>query len=220
MDGLDFSSLTDDQLVELARLCCVEAVRRNPAVSAAMSSMMLDEAERVRVAKAAMEGEAAAMRARERERIAREAAAAVRAAEEARTAEARRKAGADAVARERQAAEQQQFAEMAVLRQASALVGRSVSDISLLYVETRFGRRVMINVGADRYSRDHMMDYNCVSREIRTTQALVKRKPDLIAFAIEFAAAGKVGRHLVGSAYPWPDTSMEGSTEGSTGDSP
>lgn len=48
MDGLDFSGLTDDQLVELARACCVEAVTRSPSASAAMLDMMQSEAAKAR----------------------------------------------------------------------------------------------------------------------------------------------------------------------------
>ncbi len=72
MSILDFSGLTDDQLVELARACCKEAVRRSPAAYAAVERMMLDEAEKLRVAQTATAAEAAAARARERERIANE----------------------------------------------------------------------------------------------------------------------------------------------------
>lgn len=48
MDGLDFSGLTDDQLVELARACCMEAIARSPSASAAMLDMMQDEALKAR----------------------------------------------------------------------------------------------------------------------------------------------------------------------------
>ena len=48
MEGLDFSALTDDQLVELARACCIEAIERSPSASAAMLDMMRDEAAKAR----------------------------------------------------------------------------------------------------------------------------------------------------------------------------
>ena len=49
MDELDFSGLTDDQLVGLARGCCVEAIRRSPAASDAMLDMMRSEAENAKL---------------------------------------------------------------------------------------------------------------------------------------------------------------------------
>ncbi|OBY87036.1 hypothetical protein [Delftia sp. JD2] len=48
MEGLDFSGLTDDQLIELARGCCVEALARSPSVTNAMLDMMRDESAKAR----------------------------------------------------------------------------------------------------------------------------------------------------------------------------
>ena len=205
MDTLDFSGLSDDQLVALAQAVCAEAISRNPAVRAAVHTVLIDEAERIRIAKSAGEAEAAAMRAAERERIARAAAAEVRAAEEARTADARRAAAAAQVASAVEAAELQQHEDMAWLRTAAALVGRPAGEISLLYLSSQYGLRVIVNAGDDRYARDHLVDYNCGTREIKTTKSLIKAKPGLIKFAIEFAAASKTGRFAAGSSYHWPE---------------
>ncbi|MFG0229453.1 hypothetical protein [Achromobacter sp. 413638] len=49
MDDLDFSGLTDDQLISLARACCIEALQRSPAASNAMLDMMRDEAAAARL---------------------------------------------------------------------------------------------------------------------------------------------------------------------------
>jgi hypothetical protein len=78
MSSLDFSSLTDDQLVELIRSALQEAVRRGSAVEAAVRSAGLDEAEKARIAKEAAEREARKLHEEEARRIADEAAAKVR----------------------------------------------------------------------------------------------------------------------------------------------
>lgn len=78
MGDLDFSQLTDDQLVTLIRAALQECVARNPAVQAAAQSACLDETEKARIAAAAAQAEAAKLRAQERERIAKEAAEKVR----------------------------------------------------------------------------------------------------------------------------------------------
>ena len=79
MDNLDFSGLTDDQLLQFYRAVCQEAAARNPAVQAACRAAGLDEAEKVKIAAEAAQREAAAQRARERQRVAEEAVARVRA---------------------------------------------------------------------------------------------------------------------------------------------
>jgi hypothetical protein len=74
---LDFSALTDDQLVELIKLSVAEAQQRNDATFRAAQSIGLDAAERQRIRQAAIEAEAvqalAQERAREREQAAQEA---------------------------------------------------------------------------------------------------------------------------------------------------
>lgn len=88
----DFSPLTDDQLVELVRAACQEAVRRGMHVQRATEAAMLSEAEKARIAQDAAERAAEELRRKEAERIAREAAEAVkRQAEAAQSAEAAQK---------------------------------------------------------------------------------------------------------------------------------
>lgn len=82
MDGIDFSGLTDDQFVALARALCAEAVKRGGGVECAVRDSVLSEAERARVAERAAEIEAERLRAKEAERVAAEAAAKVRRAAE------------------------------------------------------------------------------------------------------------------------------------------
>jgi|SRR5579884_4023728 len=78
MSGLDFNGLTDDQLVELVREACREAVRRNPAVEAAARAAVLDEGAKARIAADAARREAERLAREEAERIAREATERVR----------------------------------------------------------------------------------------------------------------------------------------------
>lgn len=204
MDGLDFSALTDDQLVELARACCLEAVRRSPATRMAMEAMMLDEAERVRIARTAGEQEAAAIRAAERERVAREAAAAVRAAEEQRTGAARREAAQrEGEAAVRIAAERA-AASMSWLRRAGAIVGRHPQAIQLSLLDTPYGRRVLVDPGAEKFERDHLADYTVATKTLKTKRDLLPKRAELIALAAEFAALHPTQRvRLVGADYQW-----------------
>lgn len=75
---LDFSVLTDDQLVELIREACRAAVERGNGCARAAESAYLSEAERVRIAREATERELAARKAEEADRIARQATEAVK----------------------------------------------------------------------------------------------------------------------------------------------
>lgn len=71
---LDFSELSDDQLVGLIRAACAEAVRRGTAVESAARDAYLSEAERAQVARVAAEETAERLRRQEAERIAKEIA--------------------------------------------------------------------------------------------------------------------------------------------------
>lgn len=204
MDGLDFSDLTDDQLVELARACCLEAVRRNAATAAAMEAMMLSEAEKARIARSASEMEIAAQRAAERQRIAQQARAKVQCEEEARTREARAAhAAAQAQAAAEKAREQERIRKRWLTRFAAPLE-RSPDAISVVLLDSRYGRRVLVNAGADEYAREHLADYNVGTQEIKTVRAHVKAKPALAALAAEYAAKHPRGRKfLCGADFDW-----------------
>lgn len=71
---LDFTGLTDDQLVGLIRAACEEAVTRGAAVEMAARAEFLSAAERVQVARAAAERETERLRREETERVAAAAA--------------------------------------------------------------------------------------------------------------------------------------------------
>lgn len=210
MSALDFSALTDDQLLELLRAACQAAASRNPAVARAAEAIVLDEAERARIAAAASEHEAAALRAAERERIAKEAREKVRAEAEAldaarRANDAARQTAAN-VAKGREAAEAERHRaerNKEWLRRAATLVDAEPQKISLLYADTQYGARVLINEGFDRYSRDHLADYNTGKAATKTPQALVKRKPEIAALCAEFAATFKLGSTMRGCDYDW-----------------
>jgi len=78
MSALDFSVLSDDQLLELLRGACSEASRRGTAVESAAYDVALSAAEKARIAREAAEREAQRLAAAEAARIAEEAAEAVR----------------------------------------------------------------------------------------------------------------------------------------------
>jgi hypothetical protein len=89
VEGLDFTNLTDDQLIALIRGACSDAVRRGAAVAAAAQEAYLSAAARGRIAREAAEREAERLKQEEAERVAREAAETVRRrAEQQKTADA------------------------------------------------------------------------------------------------------------------------------------
>ena len=75
---LDFSGLTDDQLIALIRDACEEARRRGDATETAARNVYLDEVERTRIGRAAELLEAERLRNEESARVAKEAADRVR----------------------------------------------------------------------------------------------------------------------------------------------
>jgi hypothetical protein len=187
MDALDFSALSDDQLLTLIRAALREAADRHPAVAAAAEAATLDEAERIKIMSEAGEREAAALRAKEREKLAREAAEAVRAkhaAEQSTIYRARAKKAAE-LARDKAA--QALTRQRDWLQRASTLVGVPPSDLSLVVAPTQYGRRVLINLGG-KYERAHLSDWNAETGAIKTPRELVSKKPDLAALSAEFAA--------------------------------
>lgn len=82
MNGIDFSELSDDQLVGLIRAACAEAVCRGAGVASAARDAYVTEVDRARVVREATSQEAERLRKLEEERIAADAAAAVRLAAE------------------------------------------------------------------------------------------------------------------------------------------
>lgn len=230
MEGLDFTELTDDQLIGLLRAVLRECVARGGAVGAAAHAAGLDEAERARIAEEAAEREAAKLRAQERERIAKEAAEEVRlrrqaqeAAARAAQAEGRRKEEEEAArlkaeALKREAAEAVAKAEqrdrerMGWLRRFAALVGREPGEIHILRYQSRYGWRVIVNEGSDRYASDHLVDYYPETATIKTRRALVPKKKNLLTLCAEFWALNPaVQTSYFGSEYSWEEETAHAS---------
>lgn len=206
MNSLDLSALTDDQLIGLIRACLREAVARNPAVHAAMRAAVVDEAEAAQIAVEATEREAAKIRALQRERIAREAAERMRREYEAQEAVAAKfaakRAGEEAAA----AGAAKLRAEMDWLARIASLVGGRPGELSLLFLYTKSGRRVILNQGGDnRYGKDHLVDWRAADNAIKTAGHLVPAKPKLVQFCAEFHAAHRANGEaiLLGKDYNW-----------------
>jgi hypothetical protein len=205
VETLDFSGLSDDQLLNLIRAALREVSSRDPSLSAAARSAMLDEAERARIMADAGEREAAKLRALERERVAREAAAQVREANAARTQQTTQAAAAAAAEAARAAQVASEARGKDLLRRAAELVGKKPDGISVLLLDTQYGRRVLINEGgAANYTREHLSDWTLGSGAIKTVRGLVKNKAALAAYSAEIAAR-YTGRTLkiFGDNYDW-----------------
>ena len=129
---LDFSALSDDQLVELVREALAECVLRGSAVEAAVRQAGLDEAQKARVAAAAARREAERLKAEEERRIATEAAEKVRREAAEKVAEAKR----DAAARLR-----------GIAQEARSLFGSDQAEFTVSCWEKSGDRRIYIGHG-------------------------------------------------------------------------
>jgi hypothetical protein len=154
---------------------------------------VLDEGEKAQLAAAAAKAEVARLRALERERIVKEARE--RVARDAREqqskadAEAGQRAAQEAVRKERD----KERLLCAWLRRAAALVGHKPEELTIccLKNDSRYGggTRILINSGGDsRYAREHLVDWNSGSNQIKTSRSLVGKKLELIGFCAELAA--------------------------------
>ena len=168
--GLDFSDLTDDQIVELASALAHEALARSPAVAAAFREALLTEKER---ADAAVRG-AQMGRARQRQQI----------------EEIHRRAAQEQAREELR--QQRQAAVAVFVRRAAELVGRDVSDVSLVW-GAHYGRevRLYLNPGSsvETVGALHLVEYAPGTQSIRTSWALADRKLQLLQWATETSAA-------------------------------
>lgn len=168
--GLDFSELTDDQIVELASALAHEALMRNPAVAAAFQQALLTEQER---AEAAMRG-AQMGKARQRRQV----------------EEIHRRAAEE---QGREELRQRRHAAVAgFVRRAAQLVGRDPADVTLVWMDQYGkGHRLYLNAGTstEGYGAMHLVDYTPQSEAIRVSWALDKRKADLLVWAREAVAA-------------------------------
>jgi hypothetical protein len=191
---LDFSELSDDQLVGLVRAALQECVRRNPAVTAAVKAAVLDEAEKAKIAIEAGNREAARLRALERERVAKEAAEAVKKQAEAQAAIGREARIAREVAEATAKAAEEAGYEADVLARAAAILGRNTISVIVTPNDPAYGAgtRVLINPGRARYEREHLVDYvGAPTNRIKTAREFTGKKAELIPFCAELAARWK-----------------------------
>lgn len=171
-DDLDFSDLTDDQIVELAVALAREAMRRNPALAAAFEQSLLDERARVEAA------------ARGTERAKRAAAAELE-------AQAQR---AEAARQQEQLRQRQQFALAEYLRRVAGIIGKSPAEITLVWNRTHFergkGAKLQINQGATgTETRWHLIDYVPSTDQLYTSPGLHKLHAELLPWCREAVAA-------------------------------
>lgn len=170
MSDLDFSDLTDDQIVGLAAALANEALLRSPAVAEAMREALLSEKEK---AEAAIKG-AALGRERARQTVIEINR---RAAEEQAAEELRQKTLA---------------AVGALLRQAAQLVGRDVRDVTMVWgAHYSPGMKLYLNPGTstETVGALHLVEYDLGSDAIKTSWALAQKTAELLGWAIETSAA-------------------------------
>lgn len=168
MPDLDFSGLSDDQVVELARAAAREAVLRNPAAKAALEQAIATEAEQL---DAQVRGGAAA-----KQRI---------------LDSIRRRAESEALARheaEEEAAWSRSLQKH--LLAAAELVGRPASDITASDYHDGGSRLVRIVTGANPAGPGwYLVLYNPATDTIATSPALRSKHAQALAWAREFHAA-------------------------------
>jgi hypothetical protein len=183
--SLDFTPLSDDQLIELLRAGFQEASQRGVAVAAAVQSAMLSEAEKVEIAHDAARIEAERLRQDEARRIAAEAAEKVRQQAEAQKSQS-------------EAAEQERLWALK-----NALSVRITDILDLQGVEVNLWikegeKRVYINVPN---SRDSLVDYYHTgnSRKAPGTLEIArphnKHRDEIRAFCEQIISGWKSLRH-------------------------
>jgi len=171
-DGLDFSGLSDDQIVEMAVGLAREAMRRNPALEAAFAQALLDERERVEAARRGTE------QARK---------------DEARRIETQAKAAEGALVRERER-RRVHDALAGYLRQASTITGIELAELVLVW-ETRSqirrpNPRLRLALGPmGARSNWFLVDYGVPVDEFHASPGMRARGAALLAWCREAAAA-------------------------------
>lgn len=169
-EQLDFSDLTDDQVVSLAAALASEALSRSPAVAEAMREALLSEKEK---AEAAIKGAAIG-----RERARQTVIEINRRAAEEQAAEELRQKNLAAVG--------------ALLRRAAQLVGRDTRDVTLVWGKC-YGpeQKLYLNPGTstETVGALHLVEYAPGAETIKTSWALAPKKAELLGWAIEASAA-------------------------------
>lgn len=169
-EGLDFSDLTDDQIVDLAAALAHEALMRSPALAAAFEQALVTEKERTE----AMARGAAAARARTLQEL----------QEIARQAEAQQ---------QREVLRQKRRDALAVfVRDAARITGRALSDLTLTWDSDEYGKgpHLCLNAGTTgAHASWHLVSYRPREHALRTSPGLRARAPELLQWAREASAA-------------------------------
>lgn len=146
---LDFSILSDDQLVELIRAACQEAITRGEAVAFAARSAMLSEAEKAKIAQSVRDAEAQRAKEREVRFFAEKEAVKVRFELE----EQKRK---------EQAGKTQQLWEKkdAIVNRAKDLLAEVIDTAPSLQVWNKSDKRIYVNKLNGRLGANHVVYYH------------------------------------------------------------
>lgn len=171
-DELDFSELSDDQVIELAVALAREAMSRNPALQAAFAQSLLDERERAQ----------AAARGRGRMKL----------AETARIEQQAAQAAAE-VARERERKRVQNALGQYLLA-ASAIISKPPAQLTMVWKRSDFGRgdgpRLQLNQGVTGIDASwHLADYVEQQQRLYTSPALHRLQAELLPWCRETCAA-------------------------------
>ena len=171
-EGLDFTGLSDDQIVELATALAHEALRRTPALAAAFEQALVSERERVEAAARGIQAARASM-LRHQEELSR-------------------RAGEEQV---RETVRQRQRDAMSVfLRRAAALCGRDVSDVTLVWNENQWGTgpRLQLNAGTSGDTASwHLVNFKPQQHSIHTSPGLQSKTAELLTWARETCAGAR-----------------------------
>jgi hypothetical protein len=198
---IDLSSLSDDQLIELARLVIAEGLSRHPTMASATEQVLLDASEQLRIARMSEDSQIKIARALERERIANAASAAQREANQQAAARAAAEAAEIAANRERARIEVEVEAERALLTEAAHLLGKNPRDLNIVRLGDR--GRLIINPGHDRFTRDHLVDWT-TNGKLYVARGASTSRADIAAFAAR-AYALMTKKCLIGAEL-WPAT--------------
>lgn len=167
MSDLDFSDISDDQLVELARAIALEAVRRSPAMQAAFDDAIVSEAERL---DAEARGGAAA--------------------KQRRLAELQSRAEREAIARmKREEVEAWRASLLPLAERAAQIVGRRVDEITVSDYHDGGSRKIRVTLGPNVDAGWFLIEYNPATDSVHTSPGVRPRAADALAWAREFAAA-------------------------------
>lgn len=173
MGNLDFSDLTDDQIVELAVGLAHESMRRNPALVAAFQNAIITEKERIEAAAAAasiVKKKSLLDLRKEQERI--------------------------QTAQLREQKRQERRDKMAIfLRKASEITGRDVCDLTLCWncMYLGNGPRLHLNAGTTGdITSWHLVEYRPDNLMLKTSPGLRSKTSDLLVWARETIAALEV----------------------------